>query len=140
MENKFVSSESILSRTSLCSYFVGWKIYLLLGNLYKIALMSSTKIIIPFRMKFGPFKNRSRSFSFSHFLKMRTEQIWLYLENYFLMYFIQKLEDRLTLKSSLNEQKYFFLTFKMKKCHVIFVVGNFFQESTCNRVSFLIKL
>ena len=30
------------------------------------------------------------------------------------MYFIQKLEDKLTLKSSLNEQKYFFLTFNMK--------------------------
>ena len=44
------------------------------------------------------------------------------------MYFIQKLEDKLTLKSSLNEQKYFFLTFNMKKCHVIFVVGNFFPK------------
>ena len=31
------------------------------------------------------------------------------------MYFKQKLEDKLTLKSSLNEQKYFFLTFNMKK-------------------------
>ena len=28
MEGKFVSSESILSQTSLCSYFVSWKIYL----------------------------------------------------------------------------------------------------------------
>ena len=44
------------------------------------------------------------------------------------MYFIQKIEDKLTLKSSLNEQKNFFLTFNMKKCHVIFVVGNFFQN------------
>ena len=44
------------------------------------------------------------------------------------MYFIRKIEDKLTLKSSLNEQKNFFLTFNMKKCHVIFVVGNFFQK------------
>ena len=28
MEDKFVSSESILSRMSLCSYFVNWKMYL----------------------------------------------------------------------------------------------------------------
>ena len=28
MEDKFLSSDSILSRTSLCSYFVSWKIYL----------------------------------------------------------------------------------------------------------------
>ena len=90
----------------------------------KITLMNSTEIIISFRIKFGPFKNRSTSFSFSHFFSRRTEQIWLYLEND-LMYFIQKLEDKLTLKSSFNEQKYFFLTFNMKKCRVIFVVGNF---------------
>ena len=63
MENEFVSSESILSRTSLCLYFVGWKIYLLLGFLI--------------------------------FVKRRTEQIWLYLENYLLMYFIQKLEVKI---------------------------------------------
>ena len=31
--------------------------------------MSSTEIIIPFRIKFGPFMNRLRSFSFSHFFK-----------------------------------------------------------------------
>ena len=45
------------------------------------------------------------------------------------MHFIQKLEDKLTLKNSLNEQKYFFLSFNMKKCHVIFVVGNFFPQN-----------
>ena len=44
------------------------------------------------------------------------------------MYFIQKLEGKLTLKSFLNEQKYFFLAFNMKKCHMIFVVGNFFSK------------
>ena len=44
------------------------------------------------------------------------------------MYFVQKIEDKLTLKSSLNEQKCFLLTFNMKKCHVIFVVGNFFSK------------
>ena len=43
------------------------------------------------------------------------------------MYFIQKLEGKLTLKSSLNEQKYFFLTFNMKKCHLFFVVANLFS-------------
>ena len=43
------------------------------------------------------------------------------------MYFIQKLEGKLTLKNSLIKQKYFFLTFNMKKCHVTFVVGNFFS-------------
>ena len=44
------------------------------------------------------------------------------------MYFIQKLEDKLILKSPLNEQKYFFLTLIMKKRHVIFVVGSFFPK------------
>ena len=44
------------------------------------------------------------------------------------MYFIQNLEDKLTLKSSLNEQKSFFLTFNMKKRRVIFVVGVFFPK------------
>ena len=34
-KDKFVSPESILSRTSLCSYFVSWKIYLLLSHLQK---------------------------------------------------------------------------------------------------------
>ena len=28
MEDKFLSSDSILSQTSFCSYFVSWKIYL----------------------------------------------------------------------------------------------------------------
>ena len=44
------------------------------------------------------------------------------------MHFIQKLEDKLTLKSLWNKQKYFFLTFNLKKCHVIFLVGNFFSK------------
>ena len=38
------------------------------------------------------------------FLQRRTEQIWLHLENYLLMYF------------------------NMKKHHLIFVVGNFFPK------------
>ena len=46
MEDKFLSSGSILSRTSLCSYFVSWKIYLFTSK--KITLMSSTEMIIPF--------------------------------------------------------------------------------------------
>ena len=89
--------------------------------------MNSTEIIIPFRIKFGPFKNRSRSFSFSHFFK---KENWtnLTISWKLLMYFTQKLEDKLTLKSSWNKQKYFFLTFNMKKCHVIFLVGNFFSK------------
>ena len=40
--------ESILLRTSLCSYFVSWKIYLFICR--KITFMSSTEIIIPFRI------------------------------------------------------------------------------------------
>ena len=43
-----------------------------------------------------------------------------------MMYFMQKKEDNLTLKSSLNEQKYFFLTFNTKKYHLFFVVANLF--------------
>ena len=39
---------------------------------------------------------------------------------------MQKQEENLTLKSSSNEQKYFFLTFNMKKCHPFFVVANLF--------------
>ena len=31
------------------------------------------------------------------------------------MYFMQKQDDKLTFKSSLNEQKYFFITFNMTK-------------------------
>ena len=50
MEDKLVSSESILSRTSLCSYFLSWKIYLFTSK--KIAFMSSTEMIIPFRIIF----------------------------------------------------------------------------------------
>ena len=42
------------------------------------------------------------------------------------MYFIQRKEDKLTLKISLNGQKYFFLTYNMKKFHLIFVVANIF--------------
>ena len=45
MENKFVSSESILLQASLCSYFMGWKIYLFTCK--KIAFMSSKKIFQP---------------------------------------------------------------------------------------------
>ena len=39
---------------------------------------------------------------------------------------MQKYEDTLTLKSSLNEQQYFFLTFNMKKCRLFFVVADLF--------------
>ena len=39
---------------------------------------------------------------------------------------MQKQEDNLTLKSCLNEQKYFFLTFDMKKLTCFFVVANLF--------------
>ena len=35
--------------------------------------MNSTEIIIPFRIEFGSFKNRSRSFSFSHFFFKKGE-------------------------------------------------------------------
>ena len=41
------------------------------------------------------------------------------------MYLMQKYEDKLTLKSPLNEQKHF-LTSNMKKCHLFFVVANLF--------------
>ena len=47
-EDKFVSSESILSRMSLCSYFVSWKIYLFTCK--KMTFMSSTEMMIPFRI------------------------------------------------------------------------------------------
>ena len=90
----------------------------------KITLMNSTEIIIPFRIKFGPFKNKSRAFSFSHFLK---KENWTNLTiswKLFINVLIQKLE--VGLKSSLNEQKYSFLTFNMKKCHVFLVAANFF--------------
>ena len=43
MDGKFLSSDSILSRMSLCSYFVSWKIYLFTRK--KITFMSSTEII-----------------------------------------------------------------------------------------------
>ena len=46
MEDKFLLSDSILSRTSLCSYFVSWKIDFFTSN--KIAFISCTEIIIPF--------------------------------------------------------------------------------------------
>ena len=48
MEDKLVSSELILLRTSLRSYFVSWKICLFTCK--KIAFMSSTEMIIPFRL------------------------------------------------------------------------------------------
>ena len=90
----------------------------------KVALMNNTEIIIPLRIKFGSFENRSRSFSFSHFLK---KENWTNLTiswKLFINVLIQKLE--VGLKSSLNEQKYSFLTFNMKKCHVFLVTANFF--------------
>ena len=66
---KFLQSKSIISLTSLCSYFVNRKIYLLLSDFKKNSIMSSKGLIIPFCIKLGPLKNRSRSSSFSHFLK-----------------------------------------------------------------------
>ena len=48
VEDNFLSSDSILSRTSLCPYIVSWKIYLFTSK--KIAFMSSTEMIIPFRI------------------------------------------------------------------------------------------
>ena len=48
MEGKFLSSDSILSRMSLYSYFVSWKIYLFTSK--KIAFKSKTEMIIPFRI------------------------------------------------------------------------------------------
>ena len=40
---------------------------------------------------------------------------------------MQKQDDKLTFKSSLNEQKYFFITFNMKKWHLFFIVAVFFS-------------
>ena len=45
------------------------------------------------------------------------------------MYFTQKLEDKLTLKNSLNGQKYFFLTFNMKKMSLDFRSRQFFFQN-----------
>ena len=50
------------------------------------------------------------------------------------MYFIQKLEDKLTLKSPLNEQKYFFLTFNMKKMSPGFRSWQFFSPKLMNAI------
>ena len=50
VEDNFLSSDSILSRTSLCPYIVSWKIYLFTSK--KIAFMSSTEMISPFRIIF----------------------------------------------------------------------------------------
>ena len=63
-----MSSESILSLKTLYSYFLSWKIYLLVGKFLKtVAFMSSIGIIIPFDIKFGWFKKGLRSSSFSIF-------------------------------------------------------------------------
>ena len=40
---------------------------------------------------------------------------------------MQKQEDKLTIKSSLNEQKYFFITFNMKKMTPVFHSNYFFS-------------
>ena len=50
------------------------------------------------------------------------------------MYFMQKQEDKLTFKSSLNEQKYFFITFDMKKMTPVFHSNYFFFLSKINLV------
>ena len=50
VEDNFLSSDSILSRTSLCPYFVSWKIYLFTSK--KIGFMSSTEMISPLRIIF----------------------------------------------------------------------------------------
>ena len=47
------------------------------------------------------------------------------------MYLMQKYEDKLTLKSPLNEQKHF-LTSNMKKRHLFFVVANLFLSEINN--------
>ena len=69
MEDKFLSSESILSRTSLCSYFVSWKIYLFTCK--KIALMNSTEMIIPFRIIFLRLRHEKRCILWNSFLGCR---------------------------------------------------------------------
>ena len=58
VEDNFLSSDSILSRTSLCPYFVSWKIYLFTSK--KIAFMSSTEMIIPFRIIFLRLRHEKR--------------------------------------------------------------------------------
>ena len=60
MEDKFLSSKSILSRMSLCSYFVNSKIYLFTCK--KIAFMSSTEMIIPFRIIFLRLRHEKNVF------------------------------------------------------------------------------
>ena len=63
LEN-FLSLKSILLLTPLCSYFGKWKIYLLVSDFTKNSIMSTIWMIIPFCIKLGILKNRSRSSSF----------------------------------------------------------------------------
>ena len=60
VEDNFLSSDSILSRTSLCPYFVSWKIYLFTSK--KIAFMSSKEMIIPFRIFFLRLRHEKNVF------------------------------------------------------------------------------
>ena len=65
MEDKFLSSKSILSRMPLCSYFVSSKIYLFTCK--KIAFMSSTEMIIPFRIIFLRLRHEKNIFCLVNF-------------------------------------------------------------------------
>ena len=69
MENKFVSSGSILSRTYLCLYFVSWKMYLFTCK--KIAFMSSTEMFIPFHIIFLRLRHKKRWILWNLFFRSR---------------------------------------------------------------------
>ena len=78
MEDKFLSSESILSQTSLCLHFASWKMYLFSSK--KIAFMSSTEMIIPFR-KFLRLRHEKNVFCGINFCDVGI--LWKKMQNLF---------------------------------------------------------